>query len=73
MKPETQEQDEYLDYAQASRILNLKTATLYSWVYHKRVPHIRLGLRCIRFSRDELMKWIDDCRVNGPSHAANVA
>lgn len=64
------DQDEYLDYEQASRILNVRRATLYSWVCRRRIPHIRLGPRCIRFSRLELCEWLDARRVGGSSPAS---
>lgn len=65
-------EDEYLDYEQASRILNVRRETLYSWVCRRRIPHIRLGPRCIRFSRAELNRWIEASRVEGWSHASGA-
>lgn len=59
------EQDQFLGYDEAARILNIRKSTLYAWVCRKRVPHIRLGPRCIRFSRQELNRWIDAGRVGG--------
>ena len=62
------EPDKYLDYTQAAEVLSIRKGTLYAWVCRKRVPHIRLGPRCIRFSRDELNRWIDAGRVEAPAN-----
>jgi excisionase family DNA binding protein len=66
------EQDNYVGYDEASRILNVKRQTLYAWVSRKRIPHIRLGPRCIRFSRAELNRWIEASRVQGWSDASGA-
>jgi excisionase family DNA binding protein len=66
------EQDEYLDYDQASRMLNVKKPTLYAWVSCKRIPHIRIGPRCIRFSRTELGEWLNARRIHGWSDASKM-
>ena len=66
------EQDNYVGYDEASRILNVKRQTLYAWVSRKRIPHIRLGPRCIRFSRVELNRWIEASRVQGWSDASKM-
>jgi excisionase family DNA binding protein len=64
------DQGEYLSYEQAARMLNVRRATLYSWVHLRRVPHIRLGRRCVRFSRAELRRWIEARTVRGLSGAS---
>ena len=50
--------DELLTYAQAASLVNLKLGTLYALVSQKRVPHLRLGRRLVRFSRSELTAWL---------------
>lgn len=47
-----------LDYATAAVLLGVPIGTLYSWVHHRRVPHIRLGRRAVRFSRSGLADWL---------------
>jgi excisionase family DNA binding protein len=51
-------EDELLTYDQAAKLVNLKLGTLYALVSQKRVPHVRLGRRLVRFSRSELNAWL---------------
>ena len=48
----------YLDYSQAAALLGIKVGTLYALVHHKRIPHIRLGKRFVRFDKDRLRAWM---------------
>ena len=50
-------------YPEASRLLGVPIGTLYAWVCQKRVPHIRLGPRAVRFNRAELERWLGSKRV----------
>ncbi len=49
---------DYITYEQAAQVLGLKVNTLYSMVATKRVPHVRLGPRLVRFSRKALAEWL---------------
>ena len=55
--------DEHLTYEQAARFLNLKLGTLYCKVARREVPHVRLGKRCVRFSKNDLLAWLNARRV----------
>ncbi len=50
---------EYLTYRQAAALLGLKLGTLYALVATKRIPHVRLGPRLVRFSLTALREWLD--------------
>ncbi len=50
--------NEYLDYEGVSALLNVPKGTMYALVSQKRVPHIRLSRRLVRFDRKELETWI---------------
>jgi excisionase family DNA binding protein len=65
--------DEMLTYEQAARLLNLKIGTLYALVAQNRVPHLRLGRRLIRFSRNELIAWLRRHAVGPAPQAASGA
>ena len=54
---------ELLTYEEAAQLLSIKRATLYSLVHHRRIPHVRLGPRFVRFSRAELEQWVAVHRV----------
>jgi excisionase family DNA binding protein len=53
-----------LNADQASELLNVPASWLLAEARANRVPHCRLG-RYVRFSRDELLAWIDT-RTTGP-------
>lgn len=53
----------YLTYSQAADMLAVPVGTLYAWVHQKRVPHIRISGRLVRFDRDELIAWLEGRRV----------
>ncbi len=50
--------DELGGYPQASKWLGIPITTLYSMVCQKRIPHIRLSGRMVRFRRSEIDKWL---------------
>jgi excisionase family DNA binding protein len=54
--------NELLNVEQASKLLNLSVATIYSKVCRKEIPVNKKGKR-IYFYRHELMKWIKSGRV----------
>lgn len=51
---------EYLDYASAARLLGVPIGTLYGLVAQRRIPHVRLGRRLVRFDRRVLERWLAD-------------
>ena len=53
--------DDMLTYKQAAAFLNISINTLYSLVHQRRVPHVRLGRRLVRFRRAALREWLTDC------------
>ena len=52
-------------YTDAATKLGIRVATLYSLVSQRRIPHVRLGRRFVRFDLRELDAWVDGRRV-GP-------
>ena len=46
-------------YPQAAEMLGVPVGTVYAWVHHRRIPHVRLGPRLVRFSRAALRYWLD--------------
>jgi excisionase family DNA binding protein len=53
-----------LTYDEAAAFLNIKRSTLQSLVCRKRIPHIRLGVRFVRFNADALQKWLNERAVD---------
>lgn len=48
-----------LTYQQAAQYLSLPLGSLYSLVHLKRIPHVRLSPRVVRFDEAELDAWLD--------------
>lgn len=57
------ESRELLSYAEVEAQFGIPIATLYSAVSRRKIPHVRLGPRWVRFRRSELEAWIDDHSV----------
>jgi len=54
--------DELLNVGEASKLLNLSVATIYSKICRKEIPFNKKGKR-IYFYKHELIKWIKSGRV----------
>ncbi|TMQ13030.1 MAG: helix-turn-helix domain-containing protein [Deltaproteobacteria bacterium] len=54
----------YVNYKQAAEYLAVPVGTLRSLVCHKRIPHVRLGPRSVKFELAELDQWIAEHRVD---------
>ena len=59
--------DELIGYTEASRLLGVPVATLYNWVSLKRIPHIRISKRMVRFDPERLKRWLEKRVVEGGS------
>lgn len=57
------DESKLLKYRDVCKIWGIEEATLYSWVRQKRIPHIRLGNRFVRFEKDVIEKWIASNQV----------
>ena len=47
-----------ITYREAQSMTGLPLGTLYSLVYRKQIPHLRLGKRSVRFVAAELELWM---------------
>jgi excisionase family DNA binding protein len=50
--------DKLLTIDQLADILQIKKATIYSWTFAKKIPHLKIG-GALRFREREIVKWID--------------
>ena len=57
-----------LSYQQASAVLGIPVGTLYALVHQKRIPHIRLSGRMVRFHPDALHAWLEERIVSVTPH-----
>jgi excisionase family DNA binding protein len=56
-------EDKLLTYAEAAALLGVRIGTLYALVSQRRIPHLRLGRRLVRFSRVALTDWLESKSV----------
>jgi excisionase family DNA binding protein len=61
--PQRREHTELLSYREAARLLRLPVGTLYSLVHQRRIPHVRMGARLVRFVRPALERWLAERTV----------
>lgn len=47
-----------LTYDELAKLIGVKKGTLYFWVFEKRIPHVKLGARVVRFDPDEVAQWM---------------
>ncbi|MBI2376599.1 MAG: helix-turn-helix domain-containing protein [Deltaproteobacteria bacterium] len=47
-----------LTYRRLSELTGIPIGTLKSWVHHGRIPHVRLGPRCVRFRAEDIEAWL---------------
>jgi len=54
--------DRLLTVVEAARFLNITPGGLYHMISSpdSRIPAIRISARCVRFSRNALLKWLDE-------------
>jgi excisionase family DNA binding protein len=56
--------EEIINCAATARLLGLPIGTIYAMVSRKKIPHIRIGPRLVRFSRKALDEWLATRAVN---------
>ena len=53
-----------MTYTQAADFLGLKVGTVYALVSQRRVPHVRLSGRLVRFERVALEAYVAERRID---------
>jgi len=48
-----------LDAEEAAQLLRIPRSTLYELVRSRGLPHVRIGDRGLRFTRDGLEEWVE--------------
>lgn len=56
--------DVLMTYKEAAAFLRMPVGTLSSLVCRRRIPHVRLGPRTVRFERHVLETWMEAHRVD---------
>ncbi len=52
-----------LNVAEAAEMINVKTGTLYNWVWQRKIPYVKTG-RMVKFDIKDLDKWIEKNKVS---------
>jgi excisionase family DNA binding protein len=60
---------ELLTIPETSSYLNLTESMLRSLVFKRQIPVLRIG-KCLRFSKDDLNKWVNSKKENSNSEEA---
>ncbi len=47
---------------EASSYLGLKKSTIYSWIFQRRIPFIKLG-KLVKFDRRDIDKWLEGNKI----------
>jgi excisionase family DNA binding protein len=45
---------------EVAQMLGVTKSTIYSWRQQEKIPHVKLGTRCLRFRESDILKWIAD-------------
>lgn len=48
-----------MDITELCEKLKIKKATVYDWVYHKRIPFTKIG-NLLRFKEELIEKWLEE-------------
>ena len=48
-----------LTVAEVAKLTGFSEGTLRHWVSQHRIPVVRFSSRCVRFNRNEILKWIE--------------
>lgn len=54
---------EFLNSRQAAAFLGVSVDTIYSWVFHRSVPHYKLQNKLLRFKKTDLIQFMEGMRV----------
>jgi len=66
-------QDKLLTLRELCDLLNLRPATIYSLIYHKKIPVVKLSSRCLRFRLSDIQAWIQSKTVQPIQYQAMPA
>lgn len=63
----------YLSYPQVAELLGIRVAALRLLVCRKRIPHVRLGPRTVRFEAAAIEAWLAGCAVEAASTSTSTS
>ena len=54
--------NQLLKPAEIAEMINVSLNTVYTWVYNKKIPHIKIH-GALRFSQPEILEWIEQSKI----------
>jgi excisionase family DNA binding protein len=51
---------ELLRVEEAAEFLNVKVSTIRAWLLRRKLPRVRVGLRCVRIPREALERLVSE-------------
>lgn len=54
-----EDKDRLLKVPEAAALLGISPLSLYRFISQGRLPVVRISARCVRFSRAQLLEWIE--------------
>jgi len=52
----------FLGVKELATYLGVKVNTIYSWVFQKKIPYVKIG-RCVKFDIKKIEEWIKEREV----------
>ena len=65
MEKDEKLQEPLFDATEAAQLLNVPRTTLYELVRSRGLPHVRIGVRGLRFTRGGLQEWVAENTYGG--------
>jgi excisionase family DNA binding protein len=56
--------DKLLSVDEVAEMLGVTKATIYSWTYRNKIPHIKLSKRLLKFRERDIIDWIAEKAVS---------
>jgi excisionase family DNA binding protein len=56
--------EKFLDINKLAELLNVKPATIYSWIHEGYIPYYKIN-RLVRFKEKEIEAWLKEKRHKG--------
>ncbi len=59
-----------IEYNEVAEILGVTKATIYGWASQKKIPHIKLTKRLLKFREKDILDWISQKSVGANAPVA---
>lgn len=56
-------QKRFLSIIELAEFLGIPRLTIYQWIHQRKIPHIKLGHKTVRFDREQIERWLEEKKV----------